>query len=219
MLSKLTLAHSPHLLISVGGKTSLTSTLPFLSQIAEEDLTSASTSVTSFHLPNNASRRNHPISTFASNRTLSDQDLFTRVNNDSNNNDVGHNLLSTTDKPISYSHFNFESSLKQQLAKGNSLASLSSESLDLPLNTGDVIGGPGATRPKVHTTSPVNDSIVESSGLISNNNMKNKAKFRKQTKNIAARAAQRRANLHHKELMEEIGMIYLREKMIVILLS
>jgi hypothetical protein len=139
------------------------------------------------------SRRNQPPSTLPPHRTLSDQDLFTRVNNDSNNNDLGQDLPSaTTNKPLSYSHFNFEQSSKQQLAKGNSLVSMSSESVD----NGDTI------RRKVHTTSPPSDSTAESSPALFLNN---KVKVRKQTQNIAARAAQRRANLHHKELMEDMG--------------
>ncbi|CAF0771846.1 unnamed protein product [Rotaria sordida] len=196
--------HSPRSVTGINGKPSA---LPFLSQIAEEDLTSASTSVTSFHLPNNVNRRNnHQLSTIISNRTLSDQDLFTHVNND-----LGQD--STTNKPMSYSHFNFEQSLKPQLTKGNSLISLSSESVDVPINTNDMTtgGGGGAANRKVHTTSPPNDSSVEPSTFFSNNNVKNKAKLRKQTQDIAARAAQRRANLHHKELMEDIGSAFSNE--------
>jgi hypothetical protein len=174
------------------GKSSNQSTLPFLSQIAEEDLTSASTSVTSFHLSNNNnSRRNQPLSTLPPPRTLSDQDLFTRVDND-----LGQD---SANKPLSYSHFNFEQSSKQQLIKGNSLVSMSSDSVDMPLNNGDT------TRRKVHTNSPPNDSTAESSPLFISNSMNNKVTLRKQTQNIAARAAQRRANLHHKELMEDMG--------------
>ncbi|CAF4946702.1 unnamed protein product, partial [Rotaria magnacalcarata] len=78
-------------------------TLPFLSQIAEEDLTSASTSVTSFHLPTNVSSRRPNPTTLFPHRTLSDQDLFTHVNDLTNNqNEVGQDLSSTTtNKPIS----------------------------------------------------------------------------------------------------------------------
>ncbi|CAF2836546.1 unnamed protein product [Rotaria sp. Silwood2] len=203
--------HSPRSIAGANGKPSTTSTLPFLSQIAEEDLTSASTSVTSFHLPNNANRRNnYPLSTIISHRTLSDQDLFTRVNNESNNNDLGQDSPLTGNKPISYSHFNFEQSLKPQLTKGNSLASLSSESVDVPINTGDMTtggGGGGGVQRKVHTTTPPNDSSVEPT-LFLNNNVKGKAKLRKQTQDIAARAAQRRANLHHRELMEDMGPVF-----------
>jgi hypothetical protein len=194
------LAHSPR---PLGGNNANggngKSTLPFLSQIAEEDLTSASTSVTSFHLPNHVSRRHQPTLTLQPpHRTLSD-DLFTPVTNDSNNmNDLGQDLsTSTTNKPLSYSHFNFEQSSKQQLAKGNSLVSMSSESVD----NGDTI------RRKVSTTSPQNDSTAESSPALYsiNNNANTKVTLRKQTQSIAARAAQRRANLHHKELMEDMG--------------
>jgi len=80
---------------------------------------------------------------------------------------------------------------------------MSSESVDVPINNGDTTNG--ATRRKVHTNSPPNDLIDESSPLFSNNTGKSKVKLRKQTQNIAARAAQRRANLHHKELMEDMG--------------
>jgi hypothetical protein len=126
------------------------------------------------------------------NRASSDHDLFTRVN-DEMGADLGQD---TTNKPISYAHFNFDQSTKQQLAKGNSMVSMSSESVDVPINNGE------ATRRKVHTTSPPDDPLVESSpGLLKTN----KVKLRKQTQDIAARAAQRRANLHHKELMEDMG--------------
>ncbi len=199
-LIKFSLGHSPRLMNGGNGKLSVPSTLPFLSQIAEEDLTSASTSVISFHLSTNNARRNHPVSTLPPPRTLSDQDLFTHINNDTNNNDLGEDLLN---KPLSYSHFNFEQSSKQQLIKGNSLVSMSSESVDVPINNGDTTNG--ATRRKVHTTSPPNDLIDETSPLFLNNTGKSKVKLRKQTQNIAARAAQRRANLHHKELMEDMG--------------
>ena len=182
-----------------GGKPSNATTLPFLSQIAEEDLTSASTSVTSFHLPNSVARRNHPSTNVPPNRASSDHDLFTRVN-DEMGGDLGQDTATNaTNKPISYAHFNFDQSTKQQqLAKGNSMVSVSSESVDVPINNGE------ATRRKVHTTTPPNDPLAESSpGLLKNN----KVKLRKQTQNIAARAAQRRANLHHKELMEDMGKI------------
>ncbi|CAF4715190.1 unnamed protein product, partial [Rotaria magnacalcarata] len=67
--------HSPHSINGSNNSNKLTvpTTLPFLSQIAEEDLTSASTSVTSFHLPTNvSSRRPNPTALFP-HRTLSDQ--------------------------------------------------------------------------------------------------------------------------------------------------
>jgi hypothetical protein len=176
------------------GKSSGPSAFPFLSQIAEEDLTSG--------LPNNNSRRNHPL---APHRTLSDQDLFTHVNKDTNNNDLGQDL---SNKPLSYSHFNFEQSSKQQLTKGNSLVSVSSESVDVPINNGD------ATRRKVHTTSPTNDITTEFSPLFFNNSTKSKVKLRKQTQNIAARAAQRKAHLHHQELMEDIGSVFSYEPVV-----
>jgi hypothetical protein len=179
-------------MIGGNGKSSNSSTLPFLSQIAEEDLTSGSTSVASFHIPNPNSRHHPPQ--LPSNRTLSDQDLFVPVNNDAR-----QDFLSTTTKPVSYSHFNFEQSSKQQLTKGNSLASMSSDSVDVSINNGET-----ATRRKVHTTSPPNDLASESPLYLQNGN-KSKVKLRKQTQNIAARAAQRRANLHHKEVVEDMG--------------
>ncbi|UJR33083.1 hypothetical protein I4U23_020542 [Adineta vaga] len=177
--------HSLRTIAGANGK----STLPFLSQIAEEDLTSASTSVTSFHLPSNNSRRNQSITTLPPNRTLSDQDLFTRVNNDTSN----HDLSTTKNKPISYSHFNFDQSSKQQLTKGNSLVSMSSESVDMPIHKNET----SSTRQKTHIIPPPHD--------LSNHPVNNKTKLRKQTQDIAAKAAQRRANLHHKELMEDMG--------------
>jgi hypothetical protein len=116
--------------------------------------------------------------------------------NDETNTDAGQDLSSTTNKPISYAHFNFDQSTKQQLAKGNSMMSISSESVDVPINNGET------SRRKVHTTSPPNDSTAESSPALLKSN---KVILRKQTQDIAARAAQRRANLHHKELMEDMG--------------
>ncbi len=78
------------------------------------------------------------------------------------------------------------------------MVSMSSESVDVPLNNVDT------TRRKVHaTTPPPNDLTTESSSPPLPRN--NKVKLRKQTQDIAARAAQRRANLHHKELMEDMG--------------
>ena len=175
------------------GKPSNSLALPFLSQIAEEDLTSASTSVTSFHLSNNGGRRNL-LSTMPPTRALSDQDLFTRVNND-----LQQDSSSPQDKPVAYSHFNFEQISKQQLTKGNSLVSMSSDSVDTPINNGD------PTRRKSYRTSSPNGSTHGSSPAFFNNPLKNKGKLRKQTQNIAARAAQRRATLHHKELMGDLG--------------
>lgn len=189
--------HSPR--TNPGSKPSLSTTLPFLSQIAEEDLTSASTSVTSFHLPNSIVRRNNQPPA----RTLSDQDLFTRVSED-NNTDVGQE----TTKPISYAHFNFDQSNKQQLTKGNSMMSMSSESVDVPIHS---ISNPNGdlSRRKIQMTSPPNDSSPgESSPALMKNN---KIRLRKQTQEIAARAAQRRANLHHKELMEDMGSAFSSE--------
>ncbi|CAF5160191.1 unnamed protein product, partial [Rotaria magnacalcarata] len=97
--------HSPHSINGSNNSNKLTvpTTLPFLSQIAEEDLTSASTSVTSFHLPTNVSSRRPNPTTLFPHRTLSDQDLFTHVNDLTNNqNEVGQDLSSTTtNKPIS----------------------------------------------------------------------------------------------------------------------
>lgn len=185
--------HSPRSMNGSNGKSSNALNLPFLSQIAEEDLTSASTSVTSFHLATNTSRRNL-LSTLPPHRALSDQDLFTRVNND-----LGQDLSASMDKPVSYSHFNFEQLAKQQLTKGNSLASMSSDSVDTPINNGDV------TRRKTHRTTSPNGSTAASSPAFFNTPVKNKGTLRKQTQNIAARAAQRRANLHHKEVMEDMG--------------
>lgn len=171
---------------TTGGKSSIPSTLPFLSQIAEEDLTSASTSVTSFHLPNSVVRRNNP-NPISNGRTHSDHELFVRVNDETTTN----GLYDSTSKPTSYAHFNFDQTSKQ-LAKGNSMVSISSDSVDVPLNNGET----GTTRRKVHTTSPPNDLP---------NSTTNKINLRKQTQDIAARAAQRRANRHHKELMEDMG--------------
>ncbi|CAF0766429.1 unnamed protein product [Adineta steineri] len=187
-----------------GGNNKLS--LPFLSQIAEEDLTSSSTSVTSFHIPTNGSRRNlnQQVTTttlVVPHRTLSDQDLFTRVNNETNSNDLGQDLLVTKTKPISYSHFNFEQSSKQQLTKGNSLVSMSSESVDTPINKTDT-----TIRNKTHTISPSNDNLHIP--------INNKVKLRKQTQDIAAKAAQRRANLHHKELMGDMGPVVSREPIV-----
>lgn len=82
------------------------------------------------------------------------------------------------------------------------MISLSSESVDVPLNAND------ATRRKLHTTSPPDDITIEPLTSVLNNSFKNKAKLRKQTQDIAARAAQRRANLHHKELMEDMGKLF-----------
>ncbi len=213
--SFLSAAHSPRSL-TAGGKVVGPSTLPFLSQIAEEDLTSASTSVTSFHLPSNGSRRNPTVTLPPPpHRTLSDQDFFMRVNDDSNNlnGDLPADISLTNNKPMSYAHFNFDQSSKQ-LAKGNSLVSMSSESVDVPLNgNGETAAtGGGGTRRKAPTTSPTNDSTAESSpallkngGTTTTSSNKSKNKLRKQTQDIAARAAQRRANLHHRELMEDMG--------------
>lgn len=193
--STLVSAHSPR---SVGGngggKTSVPATLPFLSQIAEEDLTSASTSVTSFHLPNSVVRRT-AANPMTNHRTQSDHDLFVRVNEDPNH--PIQDSSSTTSKPTSYAHFNFDQSTKQ-LAKGNSMVSISSDSVDVPVNHAD--------RRKVHTTSPPHDMNADPLGQLSKANpTNNKINLRKQTQDIAARAAQRRANRHHKELMEDMG--------------
>lgn len=188
-----------------GGKAS--TALPFLSQIAEEELTSASTSVTSFHLPNSVARRTNPPVTLPPTRTLSDQDLFTRVTGEINGENVPDST-STTIKPISYAHFNFDQSSKPQLAKGNSMVSMSSESVDVPIQHAD------ATRRKVRTNSPPLDPTAESSPAFFKNN---KVRLRKQTQDIAARAAQRRANLHHKELMEDMGEKISKEKKTIFL--
>ncbi|CAF4891541.1 unnamed protein product, partial [Rotaria socialis] len=51
--------HSPRSVTGANVKPPTISTLPFLTQITEEDLTSASTSVTSFHLPNSQGRRSN----------------------------------------------------------------------------------------------------------------------------------------------------------------
>jgi len=191
--------HSPRSLNggggTTGGKSSIPSTLPFLSQIAEEDLTSASTSVTSFHLPNSVVRRNNP-NPISNGRTHSDHDLFVRVNDETTTN----GLYDSTSKPTSYAHFNFDQTSKQ-LAKGNSMVSISSDSVDVPLNNGET----GTTRRKVHTTSPPNDLP---------NSTTNKINLRKQTQDIAARAAQRRANRHHKELMEDMGSVFSSEPVV-----
>lgn len=190
-LNRLSLGHSPR--PAPGGKSS--TILPFLSQIAEEDLTSASTSVTSFHLPNSVVRRTNPPVTLPPTRTLSDQDLFTRVN-DEINGETGIDSTSTTNKPISYAHFNFDQSNKPQLTKGNSMVSMSSESVDVPIQHTDT------TRRKIRANSPPLDPTTEGSGMFLKNN---KVRLRKQTQDIAARAAQRRAKLHHQELMEDMG--------------
>jgi hypothetical protein len=76
---------------------------------------------------------------------------------------------------------------------------VSSDSVDVPINNGDT------TRRKVHTTSPTNDITAEFSPSFLNNSNKSKVTLRKQTQNIAARAAQRKAHLHHQELMEDMG--------------
>lgn len=181
----------------MNGKTSInpSSTLPFLSQIAEEDLTSASTSVASFHLNNR--RRSQPLLTIPPTRTLSDQDLFTHVNNNPN-----EDLLSSSDKRLSYSHFNFDQATKlqqQQLIKGNSLVSTSSDSVDLPVYQND------STIRRKGRISPLADTAPESSPNFLSKSTRSKDQLRKQTQDIAAKAAQRRANLHHKELMQDLG--------------
>ncbi|CAF0893479.1 unnamed protein product [Adineta ricciae] len=178
------------------------STLPFLSQIAEEDLTSASTSVTSFHLSSNNSRRNQPVPSLPANRTLSDQDLFTPVHNDKTHHDSKQDSSATKTKPISYSHFNFDQSSRQQLTKGNSLVSMSSESVDVPVTKNET----SFIRSKNHLVPPANDS--------SNHPLNNRTKLRKQTQDIAAKAAQRRANLHHRELMEDMGTTASRDQIV-----
>jgi len=136
-------------------------------------------------------------------RTLSDQDLFTRVSED-NSTDVGQE----TTKPISYAHFNFDQAHKQQLTKGNSMVSMSSESVDVPIHSSSNQNG-DLSRRKLHATSPPNDSPGDSSPALMKNN---KIRLRKQTQEIAARAAQRRANLHHKELMEDMGRFEFQTK-------
>ena len=80
----------------------------------------------------------------------------------------------------------------------------------MPITGNDsmISGGMGATRRKVHTTSPPHDTSLDSSPTFTKNNPgQNKVKVRKQTQDIAAKAAQRRANLHHKELMSDIGKL------------
>ena len=197
--------HSPRSTNGAGGGNNKLS-VPILSQIAEEDLTSASTSVASFHLPNSVARRNQLTAALPPHRTLSDQDLFTRVQNNSNSQDFNYDLGSSTNQPLAYSHFNFDQSSKPQLAKGNSLVSFSSDSVDVPLNDSLVSGGMGATRRKVHTTSPPRDKAMDLSPTFAKTNPgQNKGKVRKQTQDIAAKAAQRRANLHHRELMSDMG--------------
>ena len=189
------------------GKTSMPSALPFLSQIAEEDLTSASTSVTSFHLPNSIARRTQ-ANALPPGRTLSDHELFVRVNDETNKNrPAGQDLSSTTaNKPTAYAHFNFDQSSKQ-LTKGNSTISISSDSVDVPLGNIDLgiptANGLGATRRKVQTTSPPEEPTADSPPKT--NTVNGKTNLRKQTQDIAARAAQRRATRHHKELMEDMG--------------
>lgn len=185
--------HSPRSNNPPNGKSS------YLGQIAEEDLISASTSVASFHPPTNAnSRRNHLLPVLPmTNRALSDQDLFTRVNNE-----PGHDFTSSSEKPMSYTNYNFESGSKPQLTKGNSLASMSSDSGEVSSHLGDNV-----QRKNGPTVSP-NGSTAASSPAFMNNPTKGKGTFRKQTQNIAARAAQRRANLHHREVMEDMGSVY-----------
>jgi hypothetical protein len=170
------------------------SNLPFLTQIAEEDLTSASTSVTSFHLPTSLTRRHQPAIVPA-NRALSDQDLFTHVDNQYNPNP---DVPLSTMKPTSYAHFHFDQSSKQ-LAKGNSLVSVSSDSVDLSLNPNET----NNARRRVYPTSPVSESTMDLPSKVNGNN--SKVNLRKQTQDIAARAAQRRASRHHKELMDDIS--------------
>lgn len=184
-----------------GGSKALPSTLPFLSQIAEEDLTSASTSVTSFHLPNSIARRNHQNQVAAPGRTLSDHNLFIRLNDESYlNTSLVQDSGVANNKPTSYSHFNFDQSSKQ-LAKGNSLVSMSSDSVDVPVN-GNEANNAGVSRRRGQGTSPSND---ESNLALPKTN---KATLRKQTQDIAARAAQRRATRHHRELMEDMGLFF-----------
>ena len=210
------LAHSPRSTTGPGGgggggavsKSSIPSTLPFLSQIAEEDLTSASTSVTSFHLPNSIARRNHP-NPLPPTRTLSDHELFVRVNDESNkSHPLGQDFSSsnTGTKPTSYAHFNFDQSSKQ-LVKGNSTISISSDSVDVPLNNIDLgitnTNGTAASRRKGQTNSPPDEPAIDS--LAKTTAATGKPYLRKQTQDIAARAAQRRATRHHKELMEDMG--------------
>lgn len=70
----------------------------------------------------------------------------------------------------------------------------------MPINNGDA-----ARRKNYTTATSPNGSTGGSSPAFLNNSTKNKGTLRKQTQNIAARAAQRRANLHHKEVMEDMG--------------
>ncbi|CAF0886482.1 unnamed protein product [Didymodactylos carnosus] len=217
-------AHSPRTLTKMGLSVSQ---LPILSQIAEEDLTSASTSVTSFHLiPNNQRTRttNNVTTNLLNNRALSDQELFTRVNeNDSNNislNDSSttqalnslimkstatNNTMNNNNAPLSYAHFNFDG----KLAKGNSLVSISSESVDVPIDSQiprrkfsspDASGGLRSNDPSPSLFNKNGTTTTAGQGQ-----QQAKGRLRKQTQDIAARAAQRRANLHHRELMEDLG--------------
>ena len=84
------------------------------------------------------------------------------------------------------------------------MVSVSSESVDVPIHNTDT-----ATRRKVRTTSPPLDQTLDSSPALFKSS---KVRLRKQTKDIAAKAAQRRANLHHKELMEDMGKTIPKEK-------
>jgi hypothetical protein len=168
----------------------------YLSQIAEEDLTSASTSVTSFHLPNHAGQQSYSTGMLRE-RTASEQDLFTRVPDHSQSQLLTGNILSTFSQPPT------DSTSKQQLVKGNSTFSYSSDSPEVPLNKAhNSIHGTRTTHRKAQLRSPSYDSLTDLS--TNNKQNQNKVKLRKQTKYIAARAAQRRANLHHQELMDDI---------------
>ena len=113
-------------------------------------------------------------------RTLSDQELFTRLNEKNDR---------TTTKNISYSQLNFDSSGKPILTKGISSFSSSSDGPDDSFVQ---------MKRKFNNTSPPTDISQNSSTA---NSTQSKVTFRRQTQEIAAKAAQKRADLHHRELM------------------
>ena len=201
MLHSIRLAHSPRS-TTAGVKTAALGTLPFLSQIAEEDITSGSTSVASFYVPNSIARRHHP-NVQPSHGALPDQELFIRVHN----HESAQPALVKVNEPLSYAHFNFDQSSKL-LVKGNSMVSVSSGSVDVPVKQSEATASnhTGSERRKDQTVTSPNEYRSElSPTAVKSTTVKRRTKMRKQTQDISARAAQRRANIHHRELMEDPG--------------
>ena len=196
VLYSIRLAHSPRS-AATGVKSTAPATLPFLSQIAEEDITSGSASVASFYVPNSIARRSHP-NVQPSHGPLPDQELFIRVHD----HESGQPALFKVNEPLSYAHFNFDQSSKH-LVKGNSLVSVSSGSVDVPVNQPETT----ASNLKAHTVASPNEyrGDLSPSTAVKSTTVKRRTKMRKQTQDITARAAQRRANIHHRELMEDAG--------------